>query len=530
LALLSPPTDAAPVVPAGASAAFQNAVIDAQRAIEQGDFAMARRLVDALPGPLVTIEWDDSKAPPLRRAEFVAARDEAIAHWKEEMPSLDIRIAKPGRIRLAFADALPPNAESPGPAGAVFFAGYDKRPNVDGMIALTRTAQRLSIDARAVTNEVVYAIGAYLGLGSIPAGGNAMNRNESMYANVHRLAGVELALARGNLRVVQTLQEAVAKRRRLKASVPSAFVEPRRVDHAAAVVQGETVDLSLSITNRGTGPLNLFILPDCGCFRSIRYPRTVAADDIALVSISVDTTDFPGPLDKKLVVLTNDPEQPVRIIPVTMTVEPKFRFLLNRPAGAVPVGDGPTEVEAYLAVSETRPFRVTRARMAGLPGNVLFETWEGEMPDPALGERSRPRKGYRIKVILHEPPPPGRHALTVDLDTTDPTFQLIRHTFFVQRGILASPSNLYLGEIGRSPKRSYVFVSRPNKPFAIKRTSTDSPHFTTSVETTREGTEYRVIVTYDGKADFGALEAMLVIETADPDQPRIEVPISGVVR
>jgi hypothetical protein len=38
------------------------------------------------------------------------------------------------------------------------------------------------------------------------------------------------------------------------------------------------------------------------------------------------------------------------------------------------------------------------------------------------------------------------------------------------------------------------------------------------------------VVEYNGKADFGALNATLELHSDDPDQPIITVPVSGTVR
>jgi len=120
--------------------------------------------------------------------------------------------------------------------------------------------------------------------------------------------------------------------------------------------------------------------------------------------------------------------------------------------------------------------------------------------------------------------------MTVNVITDDPVWKELRHTLYVQRGIVALPSSLYMGELGKDPARGWFLVTRPRSPFKILGVESSSPFLKAFVENIDGGFEYRVNVVYDGRGDFGDFRATLTLVTDDKKQPRVEVPIRAVIR
>lgn len=517
-----------PDLPAAASGAFQGAAIEVQRALQKGDFAKAEKSAGLLPKFEVSIEWDDRNVPAARQAEFRAARDRAVKSWTTALPDLKVTLAKPGIVKVSFVPSLPPNADSPGAAGAVHLVGFDRLPIVDSVLALKRTDIGVSAEQRDVENEVLFAIGSALGLGRVPAVTNAMARIEGPSSVSHRPIAVEVAGARANVRAANALRAAAAKKERLDPAIPMAVLETNLIERPP-VVQGEPIAFAFSISNQGSGRLNVLIVPDCGCFKGLRYRESLAAGEAGLVQVVVDTTDFPGVLDKKLLILTNDPEFPQRVVQVKMRSDPRYRFLREQ-RGSTVVVDGETTVDVFLAVHPAKGFKVLEGSVDGAGRSVEIEPWSGVVADPALDEPPTPRKGYRIRVAIDPELPPGRNPVNIILRTDADDLPQVRHTLYVQRGIVALPASLYVGELGATPKRAWVLVSRPHRPFKIVRVQVDHPRFKAFVEPGRENWEYKVVVEYDGKAGIGPVEATLKIETDDAKQPSLSVPIQGVGR
>lgn len=519
-----------PVVPAGATEAFLRTALEVQTLLEAQRWADAAKAADRLPKPEFQITWDDAKVPPAQRAAFQKARDAAIEHWTSNLKGVQIQTGKAEDVQIAFVDALPPNADSPGPAGATFFRGVGAgEPRVEALIALHRGESRLPITPLEVQNEVAFAIGAYLGLERTPTSQSVMGRHESPYAAASHLSNRDLRLARELLGLAQTLRSMAANKVRIVAARPQLALDPSRVERPP-MLEGDRTSFSIQITNQGNAPLSLSLVADCGCMAISGSVRTVEAGQTVAAPVRLDTTNFPGPFEKSIYVYSNDPEEPVRRVRVQTTVRPRFRILRDDPGRVLIVPDDGLKIEVFLAISDEVPMKLTSARVDGMKAMVSFEEWSGERADPELGEGHTLRKGYRIRLLSGLEVPPGRVPLTLVLATDDPVFPVIRHTMFLQRGIAALPGSVYLGEMGKSPATATFIVTRPGKGFKITGVACDAPYLSGKVEAVREDWEYRVVLTYDGKADYGEIATTVTVRTDDPKQPEIVVPVTGRVQ
>lgn len=527
--LLGIQTVVGPDSPSGTNQAFQRASLAIQELLHKGDFAAAERRLAKMPKLDVVLEWDDANVPAPRRPDFAKARDAAIEAWEESLIGLKVTLGKKGDIKVGFMPKLPPNADTPGPAGAVFFmSDHPGEPRVEALISLVRTDKRFAITGREVRNEVAYAIGAFLGLERLPRQGSAMDRMEGMYPMDLRVLPVNVSVARQALDVVSQLKEAARKRVRLVPAKPEVFVEPKVLGGKQAV-QGDRVVFTFSLTNRGNSLLKYIIIQDCGCF-AVESGNRLAPGATTIVRVTTDTTEFPGPFDKSVFVYSNDPDEPSIRIPVRFYVEPKYRFLRESAAPVELVPDTGLILHVYLAVSQSSSFAIRSARVDGVAGVVTYEPWEGTLADPEMQEPAKPRKGYKLSIMTSAEVPPGRIPMTLAVTTDDPVFSTIRTTIQLQKGIVALPPSVYFGQVGKAPSSATFLVSRPGKSFRIVRIDSDNPRLRATFEKARGDYEYRVTVQYDGKADFGDLNGVLKVVTDDPQQPSVVVPVSGVVR
>ena len=92
------------------------------------------------------------------------------------------------------------------------------------------------------------------------------------------------------------------------------------------------------------------------------------------------------------------------------------------------------------------------------------------------------------------------------------------------------PDQVYMGEIAASPRRAGFLLSRPGKGFGIVSIKSSNPSLTFTHVAVRDKWEHLVTVQFDGKAPFGVLNAMIEVETDDPNQRKILVPLQAVVR
>jgi len=524
----APPAPVGPDLPAGTNAAFQRTAVSLQTHLEKGEWAAATRVSLRLPNRAITLTWDDSAVPSDLRAAYRASRDKAIEAWTDRFRGISITLQPQGAVNIGFTKRLPVSADSVGPAGAAFIFSDDAQDaRVEAVISLQRGAQGWPTTPRDVRNEVAYTIGTALGLERTPRAGGVMDRHDFPYTMDTAILPSYLRIATEVLDVSDQLRVAVSKKTRLAPPRPQARLDVTTLSPADAV-QGDIAVSSFGITNVGNAPLRFDVVPDCGCF-SVVTARELAAGQSTIIQVRADTAEFPGPFAKAIYVMSNDADRPVRRIPVKFYVEPRFRFLTPSAPPIWMVPDEGLKTDIFLSVSLRKPFAIKSVEATGAGAVVEFEPWSGNLPDPELKEGSRARKGYRLRVLTAPDMPLGRIPLTITVQTDDPSLGLIRETLTLQRGIIALPGTLFLGEVGTSPVRAWVMLNRPGKPFRITAATTDHPNLRTSIEPVPGRAEVRVVVHYDGKGDSGDLSAILTVKTDDPRQPEIRVPIRGTI-
>jgi hypothetical protein len=271
----------------------------------------------------------------------------------------------------------------------------------------------------------------------------------------------------------------------------------------------------------------VYVRPECGCVTG-QQVYNVPAGKSQRVELQFDSTDFMGKLLRKIYVVSNDPEKPTREIDVTTTVVPTYRFLT--PDGPVIVaGDKQGVGELYLTFNDIEPFSIKDIQTAGPSGDVAWEDWSGSLPDPAMNEAPRTRKGYKLTVTVPSKLPPGRSPMTIFVTTESPDYPVLQTEIYVQKGIVAIPDELYLGEMS-GPKTGKFVVSRPGKNYKILGATSSSPNLKVTIKPGENGQEWICEVAYDGKSSFGEFNQTITLRTDDPKQPTVKVPVLGNVQ
>lgn len=519
-----------PELPVGSNIHFRRSIIAIERKLEKGDFAGAQKSLARMPRESVRIQLETKGLPESKRMYLERVKNGLADTWEGTVTKVRLQwVEQYADIKVSFTSSLPPNPDSVGPAGAVFLPSDDpKDPRIEAIIALMRTEKRNEIQAIDIQNEISYAIGLFLGLERLPGGGNVMSRRDTPYTIPNQVAQANVVTMNLNMRAVVALKKAATEKKKVKPTMPEIFISPTKLE-SKPVLQGEPLEFSMQVSNRGNATLSFMVLPDCSCFR-ISHPPKIAPGATSMVRVLVDTSEFPGPFNKELFVYSNDPEGDVRRIPVTTTVLPRFRFLRELP-GNVIITDGTDAVkfDVFLSLGNN-PMTLKSVKVAGMPALVAFEPWQGKLPDAELGEGAIDRKGYKISVALGGSLPPGRVPITLNLETSDGVFPLITHTIFLQSGIAALPADVYLGQLNNTPAHTGTILSRPQIGFKITKITCDVPQIQATAEAIRGDWEYRLNIDYNGKAEPGVLSGTIKIHTNDPKQPIVEVRIRGIVR
>lgn len=518
----------APATPVGTNRSLQEAVLAVEERLERGDFDAATKALAAVPKPKMTIRWDASGIPANMRDSIAEARDAALAQWAQFFSEMKPNVVASGKADLVFkfVESLPDTEEGyPGGAAHVFSTSPDE-PRLEATVSLYRGRPKQLSSQSDFHNEVMVAMAGYVGLERTPFPGAVAFRTDQPGASRAQFTAFEMQTTKRIWELRAKLEELIAKKTKVEAARPRLQVEPLSLKLPDAN-QTEPVKFTIQVTNPGNAPLSFRFQPDCGCLAA-HYSPVLEPGRTAVVTGFIDTVNFVGKLRHKFYVYSNDPEIPYREFPVAIDVEPLVRMVRPGPS-VLQITDQGATTDVYLIVSKAAKIELGEPRIEGLVGTVEASDWEGEL-EVLPGEPKRKVKAIRYRINLDRTPLPGRLQATLAVPTNHQILPLLRHNIFLQKGILAQPESVYLGEIPRARTAATFLVTRPGLPFKVLSATTNSPFFTAKAEAIGDGSEHRVSVEFDGKGDPGSIEVIVTIRTSDPKQPKIEVPIRGVIR
>lgn len=523
---------AAPALSLGTNADYQHAVFAVETAMQAGDFASADKACQFLPRRQPRVIWDDSKVPIELRAMFAKQRDDAFLGWGTGMPFTPrlVHSDEATDIRISFEPVLnkPVGASEPLPVIAIFSADA-KAPRLDLVIGLKRGSHLRPSTEVDVANDVRYGLGLYLGVADQPISQGVMDRVDRPNGIIP-VGGFERVIAEHNFIFIENLHTAIDAKTKVAAGLAKAYINPLKLAPPKAILQAETAHFTIQVANQGTAPMETRLIPGCSCFATTE-PVTIPPGESRLIPLDMNTLEYVVPVHKNVVLLTSDPDQPAVSIPVDVDIKARYRFLA--PDGeTIIVGPDGGEATVYLAV-EGEPFTIVgQPTLTGLEGTITFEPWSGSLPDPAIGEKSRPRKGYKFNLDIKPHLAPGQNNVGIVITTTDSTFRRITARLLAQKGIVALPDTVFLGHVSQIEREIDVLLTRPGKPFhVLGLTSTDSAHIKLSQSATKGKLwEHTVRVVFDGKVPVGDYSSTITVRTDDPEQPTITIPFAATVR
>lgn len=508
-----------PVLPAGINAAIQELFVKIEKDSLDQDFDSATKALDLLPKQKVEISYDDSAvAPQLKRAFLTAARG-ALQDWQNGI-NLNFNLLPAGQskhpdIKISFSPVLRrPDGQSRPLTLATFFSTDPNAPRLDAVIGLKRDQPLVPTNDGEVRNEVGYLVGAYFGLGDLPFPGSYMNHVDVSSTRRAVAPTVEQSTVLKVLDAADTLRRVIPKHFPVLTAEPKCFVDPKKLGQIGELIQGTNASWKIQLTNTGTSPLTWQLVPDCSCF-DVDQPTPLPAGGSILAGIRMDTRTYTGPTSKAIFVLTNDPSQPYITIPVSLNISPRFQFV-TKPSETVLVdSNGDAKIKTSFLVSGT-PIAISDAQIEGQKGSLVFT------------EKSD-HHGYDFDCSIQGDTIPGRSMFALVLHTNDPVFPTIRHTFYLQRGILVTPDNLYTGRIAQSPQVFTIELSKPDRPFHIYSLTVDNPMFKVDQQSLQGGALHRVFLKYNGTGDIGRFSGSITIKTDQTDQKLIVIPFSGII-
>jgi hypothetical protein len=276
------------------------------------------------------------------------------------------------------------------------------------------------------------------------------------------------------------------------------------------LLRGELATAQFDIANAGTGVLELSAKPGCGC-TLVDYDAAVPAGEHRKLTAQIRTGSLHGKFRKSIELTTNDPDQPrIRMI------------ITGRTREAVQVLPSLTPTVVLNRAGAT----TTELRLRAVPG-VEVTAAKGNSPLAKVTLIPGEESSYRLEITVDESAPWGRSDFLVLLSTTAADQREIAVSVHCEKGILVSPSEVTLARRSADSGGGLVatvLLRKPGGGLEILGAKCSEPGFEVRVIPVREGWLYRILATGD---DATAVDpsAVLSIETGDPDQPRLEVPL-----
>lgn len=527
--IVSKPTiEPAPVLLPGTHSLFHQLCEQVEKRLEKGDFVGAKAMAGLLPSKRVTFDWDDSAIPPPQRLLVRTVRSKLISDLGKKVVDFSFAPLKGSRLKFSFVEKLPQAEGSPLPAGAVHFTSVSARDQqLEVVIAVKRGDTLEQASNEDIANEILNGFVSYLGVAQSPIPGRASFRTEQVTFRLNNIGPEDMAIMNYNQRIVAILKDAVVKRRRM-APGSAKFKASEEAIGVGQATQGTTMKFTFQVTNLGNSPLMVAARADCGCV-TVEPRHTIDPGASHLVRGVVDTTNVFGILNQRILIATNDPDQPQLSIPISFTVVPNYRVLM--PSGSTAYAqNGKATQEIFLTLNEGFKLNPVKAQVTGIAGSYTVEPWTGELPDPELGEGPKRRSGYKFIVETEGTIPPGRHSTTLTIRTDHAVFRTIYAPFSIQTGIVAFPDSIYLGEIPRAPRTVGALLVRPGRPYNVLSATSTTKGIKVAFSKLRTEGEYRISVQIDGSQPRGDLNSMINVKTDDPDQPVISIPLNAILK
>ncbi len=106
------------------------------------------------------------------------------------------------------------------------------------------------------------------------------------------------------------------------APVPVVQVDPSGFDFGRAQ-PGKTLKKEFTLRNAGEAPLVLQgVSTSCGCTAAIPGATRLSPGQSTPLTVTLETRSYRGPLERRVIVRSNDPKTPLLEVKVKVTVEP----------------------------------------------------------------------------------------------------------------------------------------------------------------------------------------------------------------
>jgi hypothetical protein len=293
--------------------------------------------------------------------------------------------------------------------------------------------------------------------------------------------------------------------------------------------KGEKLVGEFVIRNEGNAPLEISeVRPACGCTVA-DFTKTIAPGQSGTIKLTIDTSDFNGPISKGATVFTSDVENPQLELTVRAIIDP---YIFVKPGYA-----------RYITVqNEAKEGSIGQTLWA--PDGTPFDVIKVDSPWPYLTTSFRPAKDaelqpdakgkqWYVELHLSNGAPVGPLADMVRVTTNHPKQQIVEIPVsgFVRPVLAVTPPEGDLGKIElKEPlKRTLGVRNFATEDIKLTGAQIDNPNIEAKIEPIKEGREYVVRVILKPSLGKGPFKFTVTLTTDSPKVPTLKVPIEGTV-
>jgi hypothetical protein len=293
------------------------------------------------------------------------------------------------------------------------------------------------------------------------------------------------------------------------------------------VFPGDEATHEFKIFNKGDGLLKINnVRSSCGCTAAVTSKKEIGPGEEGSVKAAYNTHQGRGKVTKFITVFSNDPDQPEVKLRVSVTIMVDVEVIPNKAYFGHIFRDEDNKREIKVSSSTIDDFEVTEIET----NNEHIAT---ELVDAADDPKAK-----TLIVRIKDDAPLGRFQGNIVLHTNSKkqdkvTVPIIADIF---GDIEIKPTRLYLSPHFLGEQRDGSITIRDRKEggkLQIKSAEDKNGHLDVTVETLKEGVEYRI--TAKTKKDFpvdkpGHYAGMLVVKTNNASEPEIQVHYNGYIK
>ena len=299
--------------------------------------------------------------------------------------------------------------------------------------------------------------------------------------------------------------------------------------------EGKEIEHIFKFKNAGKEELIITeVRTSCGCTATVLSDKNILPEGEGEIKATFNTTNYIGSQDHKIYVLSNDSVTPLVKLQVKGVVK---KGLIVTPSnisfGSVQKGTLATR-KLYIIESE------------GEKLNILKTQSSSEYISIKVSRSTEAhRKGFLVDVALKSDIPVGRLEEKITIYTTSEKYPKIEIpvTVNIKGDIEFRPNTFFFGIVhpvrssvsngankGDTPSSKVTIFTTSNDPLKLEKIDCPFDYISVIVTPKVEGKEYELTAILKDNAPTGTIKGNITIYTNNPDQPKIEIPVYGLIR